>query len=77
MGLKIQNIFQLLCFFFSINNGLALNSDFNCTSKPNGLYPNPESCTTFYYCSNENTYLYDCPEGLHYNPENQVKFTFH
>jgi hypothetical protein len=39
-------------------------TNFNCTNQPNGLYPNPADCSTFYKCANGYTYLYDCPSGL-------------
>nr|CAH0104050.1 unnamed protein product [Daphnia galeata] len=37
-------------------------------STPNGIYPNPNNCKTFYLCSNGIAYLYDCPSNLVFNP---------
>jgi hypothetical protein len=50
---------------------------FNCDGRPEGLYPNPESCFSFYYCvtGHPNAYLENCPSAgdvvTVYNPSTQ------
>ncbi|KAJ3659894.1 hypothetical protein Zmor_011556 [Zophobas morio] len=31
-----------------------------------------DDCTKFYECSNGEPYLFDCPAGLHFNPDKNV-----
>ncbi|GFU13731.1 chondroitin proteoglycan 2 [Nephila pilipes] len=39
---------------------------FHCP-RPNGLFPAPQSCSSYYLCSRANEHLLFCPPGLHYN----------
>ncbi|GFS71683.1 papilin [Nephila pilipes] len=39
--------------------------EFKCTV--DGLFPNPENCSTFIQCSNTIKHIMPCPKGLHYN----------
>ena len=39
-----------------------------CTSKPDGNYPHPDSCSKFIACSGGVQWIFDCPENLNYNP---------
>lgn len=47
------------------------NGEF-CGGKPDGLYANPESCTSFYHCSNGRGGLTPCGGGLYFNPVPKV-----
>lgn len=40
-----------------------------CNDQKNGLYPHLTDCNLFYQCHQGNTYVKNCPEGLHFNPE--------
>lgn len=42
-----------------------------CIGKPNGLYPNPKDCTSFYKCTNQYTFLIPCPAGNFFDPESK------
>lgn len=35
--------------------------------EPEGLYPNPDDCGSFYQCTNGRSHLIKCPTGLHFN----------
>lgn len=41
---------------------------FNCSGKPNGLYPHPRSCEDYAVCYDGNPTLYTCPSGTLYYP---------
>lgn len=34
---------------------------------PNGLFQNPDDCSSFYQCSNGKSHLIQCPSGLHFS----------
>jgi hypothetical protein len=42
---------------------------FDCSGKPDGLYPHPQSCAKFVTCSSGNGYEFTCPDGLLFDPE--------
>ncbi|KAF0504578.1 chondroitin proteoglycan 2-like isoform X2 [Gigaspora margarita] len=44
----------------------------NNENNPNGLYANPDDCSTFYQCSNGEPYLLSCPDDLQWNQERLV-----
>jgi hypothetical protein len=60
---------SLLLSLFGASSVIAT---IDCTHLPNGLYANPDNCTTFYKCSNGYAYLYDCVEGTAYIPTYQI-----
>ena len=33
------------------------------------VYPDPNSCSNFYKCDYGVPIMFECPEGLHFNPE--------
>lgn len=39
-----------------------------CIGKPDGDYTHPFECVFFIKCSNEVAYVFDCGNGLHFNP---------
>ncbi|KXJ17760.1 Chondroitin proteoglycan-2 [Exaiptasia diaphana] len=40
---------------------------FSCQDKPNGYYPDPESCQSFYQCYEHHAYWESCPGELYWN----------
>ncbi|GAB1602583.1 probable endochitinase [Argonauta hians] len=44
---------------------------FDCPQKYH-LFPHPKSCTKFYYCNGQRGLLFECPEGLTFNYEQQI-----
>merc|ERR1711915_436334 len=48
-------------------------SNITCPADINDfLLPDPEDCSQFYYCSNGEPSLYQCPDGLYFNPDLDV-----
>jgi len=43
------------------------SSDPFCEDKPDGMYEYPSDCGKFYHCSNQLTYIKDCPDNLYFN----------
>jgi len=42
-----------------------------CSDKNDGLYSHDKDCTLFYKCFQGNTYVMNCPAGLHFNQNQQ------
>jgi len=45
---------------------LSTETSFSCPT-PNGLFPNPIDCHSYFACSNNLAHLIDCPENLAFN----------
>jgi hypothetical protein len=43
-------------------------NEFDCTSKQDGYYPSPTSCSDYYICANSLPFRTDCHPGLVFNP---------
>ncbi|KAB2588388.1 chitin binding peritrophin-A domain-containing protein [Streptomyces arboris] len=50
---------------------LADEAPVDCTNKENGLEANPNDAGSFFTCSNGATYLFHCPDNLHYDLHTQ------
>lgn len=51
-----------------VKNPIIKMSNFRCTGRLDGNYPDPEDCGQFYSCSGGVAWLCHCPDNLHYNP---------
>lgn len=45
---------------------------FTCRFKNDGYYRNERDCRSFWKCAAGTAYLYNCPDGFVYNPENKT-----
>ncbi|XP_031575022.1 chitin-binding domain protein cbd-1-like [Actinia tenebrosa] len=43
-----------------------------CASRPDGIYPDPETCKGFIHCHNNRTARKNCPTGTLFNPKLKV-----
>ncbi|KAK3711290.1 hypothetical protein QZH41_015008 [Actinostola sp. cb2023] len=43
-----------------------------CASKPDGVYPYPKDCGSFYHCSHGISYIKKCPANLRWNQESKT-----
>ncbi|XP_035223247.1 fibrillin-3-like isoform X2 [Stegodyphus dumicola] len=55
----------------SIASTISTTMSPNCL-QPNGLFPVPGDCTSFYQCANGHSHLVKCPSGLHFCLESQT-----
>lgn len=43
-----------------------------CSSRPDGIYPDPDTCKGFIHCHNNRTARKNCPAGTLFNPKLKV-----
>lgn len=51
----------------ALSGTIVSAAPFDCSGLPDGNYPNPVDCGSFYLCSNGNAYLFYCPGNLHFS----------